>query len=102
MESAIIADIANIKDDIKEIKGMVSESNKGIKEVIASHMKGCRAHGFFENEGYYQKLMDTLYAVEFKAKEDARKQVFFRWLFSLPVAGLVIDRLVSILFTKHN
>lgn len=100
VESGIIADINNIKDDIREIKEMVMHGNKATREIVKNHMDGCGANRFFQSEANVKKLYDTIYEVEFRSKEESKKQVFYRWLFSLPIAGLVIDRIVSLVFSE--
>lgn len=100
-EDAIYNELEHIKEDIKEIKEALQKYPSRIKEIIEIHCQLCGAARFFNDNKLKDNLFNTIYKVSEYEKNKEKKGVWLRWILSLPVAGLIIERIIQV-FNKGN
>lgn len=97
---AIVARVASIHTDIKNVKEDIDELKNLLNNNIKAHDSSCPAKLFLIQDKRMDKILAMLYNIEYCEKESKKRAAIIKAVLSLPIVGFAIERLVNLLFDK--
>lgn len=93
--NAISVELKNIDRRLGKLESFIDSYDKRQEAFFEQHCKQCGAFGFFDDNALRDKLFNTIYDFSNQQKNSEKRVLWLRWLFSVPLAGLVIERILQ-------